>query len=152
MGDLWREVAKEKGISFLKLHELNEKTNEYDLLVDEKLKKIGKEKDNLIVVGRLAYHFIPDSFKVFLDVQPAIGAERINQCARPEERFKGIKDGIRKVKERIASDKKRYKKLYGIDYLDKKNYDLWIDTGAISAEEVAEKILEAFCKVKNLPE
>ena len=40
----------------------------------------------------------------------------------------------------------RYKKLYNIDYLDKKNYDLWVDTTPIPADEVFRKVLE---KVKE---
>jgi cytidylate kinase len=53
---------------------------------------------------------------------------------------------VEKINERIKSDDFRYKKLYSIDYLDKENYDLWVDTTPISAKEVFDTVLE---KVKE---
>jgi cytidylate kinase len=142
MGDIRRKIAEDRGISLTELNKQDEKTGETDKIVDDKLKKIGEEEDNVVAVGRTGFHFIPNSFKVFLDVTVPEGAKRIALQAREHEKYKDVAYGIEKIKERKKSDSFRYKKLYGIDYSDRKNYDLWIDTTKIPAVEVAEKVLD----------
>ena len=141
MGDIRRSIAEERGISLAELNKNDEETGETDKIVDQKLVRIGKEEDNVIAVGRTGFHFIPKSFKILLDVSVEEGARRIALQARKHEKYKDIAYGIEKIKERKKSDDFRLKKLYGIDYLNKKNYDLVIDTTKIPAKEVVEKIM-----------
>tara|TARA_Y100000310_G_C20469922_1_gene709469 strand:+ start:60 stop:590 length:531 start_codon:yes stop_codon:yes gene_type:complete len=142
MGDIRRKIAEERGISLAELNKQDEENGETDKIVDDKLVKIGKEEDNVVAVGRTAFHFIPNSFKVFLDVTVDEGAKRISLQAREHEKYKDIAYGVEKIKERKKSDEFRYKKLYGIDYKDKNNYDLWIDTTTIPAIKVVEMVLD----------
>jgi len=63
---------------------------------------------------------------------------------RPEERFSSIEQAVTEWHERIASDKKRYKKHYGItDCYKFKNYDLLIDTSEFNSPEPTVKIILA---------
>jgi len=142
-GDFWRQIAKERGTDVLGLNKMAEKDRTIDDEMDERQKKIGKKEDNFVIDARLAWHFIPHSVKVFLDVGDEEAARRIFSEKRTEEKFNAtFEDTLKKIKERRESERKRYKQLYNVDYYDKKNYDLVVDTTKIPAEKVAEKILE----------
>ena len=67
MGDIRRQIAEDRGISLADLNKSDEESGETDKIVDDKLVQIGKEQDNIVVVGRVGFHFIPDSFKIFLE-------------------------------------------------------------------------------------
>ena len=49
---------------------------------------------------------------------------------------------IDQIRKREESEKKRYKQYYGVDYSDKKLYNLVIDTTKLSPDEVVERIME----------
>ena len=46
------------------------------------------------------------------------------------------------LKARVENTDFRFKKYYDVDFLDKKNYDLVIDTTDLTPEEIVDKILE----------
>lgn len=140
-GDIRREIAAKKGISLAELNRRDEKTHKTDRLVDDYQKKLGKTKYNFVIDGRLPAFFIPKSVKIFLEVDPMVGAKRVMERRKGVEAYKNVKDAVKKLKERDASDRKRYKDLYGINYRDKKIYDLVIDTTKTSAEEIVGEIV-----------
>jgi cytidylate kinase len=145
-GDFMREMAKERGISLLDLSKIAEKDRSVDEEIDKRTVEFGHKKDNFVMDGRLAWHFIPDSIKVFLTVDLAEAAKRIFNDFRPEEKENLT---IEKVKENIErrekSEQLRYKQYYNIDYSDSKNYDIAVDTTKLSVAEVA-NIVAAFVK------
>ncbi|MBI4149228.1 cytidylate kinase family protein [Candidatus Woesearchaeota archaeon] len=144
VGDLRGKMALEKGMTIDELNALGEKESWTDQDADEYQRKLGKSEDNFIIDGRLSWHFIPHSFKVFLNVDKKEGAKRIFRAVkRPDEKeYKSAAEVLKEAQKRIASDKKRYKKYYGINPYLKRHYDLWIDTTRIPSEKVAEKIVE----------
>ena len=148
MGDLRRKMAEERGMTLEQLNRLGEKEAFTDKEVDDYQIKLGKEKDNFVIDGRLSFHFIPHSIKVFLDVDLTEGARRVMDSNRGEESFTDLNKAVEGLKTRIASDKKRYLKYYDIDFFDKKHYDLVIDSTKISPQQVAEKIAEYIKKRK----
>jgi CMP/dCMP kinase len=147
-GDFRRMMAEKRGISIADLNKLGENESFTDNEVDDFQKELGKKQDNFVIDGRLSWHFIPHSLKVFLCGDLEIRAKRIMHEKREKESFKSIEEAKNKISEREKSDEKRYEKYYGVDYTDKKNYDLVIDTTKIPAEEVVFKILE-FAKKKQ---
>ncbi len=152
MGEIRREAAKKRGMTIEEFNRLGEKDPSTDKLVDDLLVKIGKEEDNLVVEGRTAFHFIPNSIKIFLDVDLKEGARRIfeekkKSNQRNEKPTNSVEEELKNLKERMESDEKRYMKYYGFKTYDKKHYDLVIDTTKIKPEQAAEKILE-FLKTK----
>jgi len=155
MGKIRREMAKERGITLNELDKLGEKSGFSDIPIEEYIKKLGKEKDNFIIQSRTAFHFIPASIKIFLDVNLEEGARRIieeqkkSNKARNEDLYKDLKDAKKKIRERIKSDIKRYKKYYKIEPYDIKNYDFVLDTTKLTIPEVAEKVLE-YIKSKHI--
>src|SRR3989338_6356327 len=66
-GDFTRKIALEMGISLNELGKKEEADGSIDNKVDEEIKKVG-EMDKIVIDSRLAYHWIPNSFKVYLDL------------------------------------------------------------------------------------
>jgi len=147
-GDIRREIAAKKGMTLEEFNRWDEKTHEGDKAADEFLKNIGKKEDNFVVDGRLPAYFIPDSIKIFLYVDPKVGAKRVMERRKGVEVYKNLKEAMKKLAEREESDNKRYQELYGINYADKRNFDLCIDTSKTTVEEVADEIIE-FVKTKQ---
>ena len=140
IGSLMREMAKEKGMSLLELGKLAEKDPVIDKALDEKQIELGREKDNFVIDSRLGFHFIPHSLKVFLEVTLDEAAKRIFKQGRLHESYKDIDESLQKIKERISSEDKRYRQYYRIDYHEKKQYDLAIDTTTLKVPQVVERI------------
>lgn len=144
-GDIWRAIVKERGISLEESQRLNAKTNELDKLVDTYQKELGMKEDNFVLDGRLGWFFIPQSTKIFLDVDPQVAAQRIfkdtREGKRSEQAIKDVEEAMRKSNERDAHDAKRYKELYTINFQDSTNFDLVIDTSVPTAEEIVKRIM-----------
>jgi len=150
IGDLMRAMAAEKGMALLELNKLAEKDKSIDFELDNKLKELGKTKDNFVVDGRLTAFFIPDAeFRVFLDADDKVRAERILNDKRQQEKSKSLKETISNIKKREESEKKRYQKYYGVNYLDKKLYNLVIDTTNLTQNHVVERIIGFVKNVKK---
>ena len=58
------------------------------------------------------------------------------------KKSKSLKESINNIKNREESEKKRYKKYYGVDYLDKKFYNFIIDTTKLSPNQVVDKLIK----------
>lgn len=143
IGDLMRAMASDKGIGLMELNKLAEKDNSIDLELDKRLKELGKTKDNFVVDGRLAAFFIPNAqVRVFLDTNDKVRAERILKDKREHEQSKDLNEMVKKIQEREKSEKKRYQQYYSVDYLDKKLYNLFIDTTELNPNDVVEKIIK----------
>jgi len=147
VGDLRGKVASEMGITIDELNEIGKKEFWTDQKADELTKKLGEAEDDFVIDGRLAFRFIPHSFKVFLSADLKKSALRIFRDQRGDEKKAGSeKEVLDSIRKRLDEDDGRYKRYYGIDFLNKKNYDLVIDTTEMRPEEVASAILKAMKK------
>ena len=142
IGDLRREMAKKRGISLAELNKLGEKDPSTDLEPDKFAEEKGKIENNFVMVGRTSFHFIPKSVKIFLDVDPKTGAERVLNHNRNNEKYNNLNEAIEKIRIRLESDELRYRKYYNLNIFDKKNYDYVIDTTNLTIKEVVDKIIE----------
>lgn len=149
-GDFMRSIAKEKGLTLVELSKLAEKETWVDKELDLRQKILGKKEDDFVIDGRLSWHFIPKSIKVYLKVDDKTAAKRIwgDKDNRKQERFKDIKELVKKIKQRQTSEIKRYKQYYNLNYHDKKNYDLIIDTSNLTPDVIMKKIID-FTRKKN---
>jgi cytidylate kinase len=151
-GDFMRSIANEKGISLGDLSKIAETDPSIDKELDDHNIKIGDMND-IVLDSRLGFHFIPDSFKVFLELDPETASKRIledkkNNLNRSKEAtgaFDTKESILEKINYRLLSERKRYKELYGIeDQTAHNNFDLVIDTKEINLKNVSNKIIEEY--------
>lgn len=157
MGGILRKIAEQKGITILELMRQAETDSTIDEEADEYVTNLGRTKDNFIIESRTAFHFIPESLKVFTKVDLDEGAKRIfkdlmKEERNEEEKANSVTNLSKMLKERTDVDRSRYQKYYGIDFMDEKNYDLVIDSTKITAQEVADKIIAEAEKIKEKEE
>jgi cytidylate kinase len=145
VGDLRRRIARERGMTIDQYNRLGETTDETDREADEYQVRLGREEDEFVIDSRLGFHFIPQSFKVRLDVDPRVGAERIFEARRGEQqaerRYRSVDEVLRGNEARNVSDRKRYHMYYGINPEDADHYDLIVDTTDKTIDEVADCII-----------
>lgn len=148
MGDMRAEYAKEHGLTVDELIARDMKEGTADKLVDEFQTEIGKREDNFIIDGWMSWHFIPQSIKIFLDIDPREAAQRIfiEQQKHPERRidehpYRDAADVEGTLRKRVLLNQERWKTLYHVDFLDKSQYDLVIDTTSLSPVEVVDRIV-----------
>lgn len=148
-GGLFRDVAKEKGVTVLELNELAKKDRSVDDMIDNRTARIGREEDNVLFDSRLAWHFAPDSFKVFLLTDSYEAARRTYEGgAREAEEYADINSTMAGLKQRADLERERFKDLYNIDYYDRNNYDLIIESTYASPEQIAKEIMRNFEEYK----
>lgn len=146
-GAVVREIAKRRGLTIGQLNKIAEKDETIDHEIDKEIMKYDDE-DQYIVDARLGFHWIPDSFKVFLYLDMDVAAARIFHDI--DSRMKSaeyaidvgeVENGIR---ERMESERKRYEKLYGINPYHPSHFDLVIDTAQNNPMSVALKIFDEY--------
>jgi cytidylate kinase len=146
-GDLFRAVATERGINLMEANQQAESEHDIDHAVDEKLQNMAQESE-FVIDSRTAFHWMPNSFKVFLSLDPHVAAERIfnqmKESGRVSETANTVEEVYAGILERRASEKKRYMNLYNLDVQDLSVFDLVLDTSVDSLEEVSNKILVAY--------
>ncbi len=144
-GNMFRAYADKMGLTLAKLEELSYADDSYDKKLDAEVSEYGKTHENFIFESRLAWHFIPDSFKINLSCG---FDERLGRIAQREGKtFEQVKEETLHREDLIT---KRYKEYYGIEHFDDaKNFDFTVDTGPNNAEKVVEIILTEL-KKRNL--
>lgn len=148
VGNLRGKMAEDRGMTIDELNALGETEAFTDKDVDDYQKKLGESGESFVIDGRLSWHFIPNSFKIFLDVNPDTGAQRIFDASKNGERddekaYGSVEETKQFIANRVASDVRRYQKYYGIDFLDRSNYDLVLDTTNLTMDEQTKIILNA---------
>lgn len=131
-GKMVRQIAKENGITLKELNERAANDTSIDKKIDHYLKRLASQS-NIVVDSRLGFHWIPNSFKVYLELDSDIAIARIfrdleRDDGRSGEKAESIDDIWDQIKERTTNERARFKRLYQTDPFDGKNYDLIIHT------------------------
>ena len=143
-GTIQRAIAKKRGVTTLELNKISQTDRSIDDEIDSYVVEIGKTQDHLILDSRLAWHFIPAAFKVFLAVDPVVGAERVFHASRNDENNPSLEATLENNRKRQAIEDQRFHKLYTVNFRKYGNYDLIIDTSYTSPEAIAGKIKDCF--------
>src|SRR3989344_1590120 len=112
-GDFFRQAGLELGLSINEINKKAESEPRIDEIIDEKLRGLG-DKEKIVIDSRLAYHWIPESFKVYLDLPPEIAKGRIlnsikeNLLRQQSEQVFTIEKVYEKMIARFESEQKRY--------------------------------------------
>ncbi len=148
-GFIQREIAAKYGMTTLELNDYTKTHPEVDDEIDARVTELQYAQESLIFDSRLAWHFAPASFKVYLTVDADEAAKRILHDQRASENYSTIEEARSQILARRKSEVERFKNYYHIDYSDLGNYDIVVDTTQKPPAEVCQIILDAFGKWKN---
>lgn len=144
-GEVFRQLAREKGYSLEEFSKYAESSPDIDLYIDKLQKELAEKEENAIVEGRLSGWMIKDA-----DLKVWIFANEDIRYARVAKREgKDIVEIRKKTKSREEYEKSRYRKFYGIDIDDWSIYHLIINSGHFDAESIAEIILKAVERISK---
>ena len=141
-GSLQRQIAERRGMTTLELNRYSETHREIDDEIDDASRALGQRQESFVIDSRLAWHFIPHAFKIYLVVDPEEAARRIlGDDDRRSEGYDALEDALENIRARRQSELRRFKDLYGVDLADGANYDLVVDTSSATPEQIADVIL-----------
>lgn len=145
-GDLMRELGSRRGLNILDTNHAAETDDELDRLVDGRLVGIGKTSRELVIDSRMAWHWIPDSLRVYLDLDLQVAAERIIGDMDEERKARehipdNPEEYAAQLALRLESEATRYRSKYGVNPYDTKNYDLVIDTAQNSKSQAVSRVV-----------
>lgn len=153
VGDMFKAEAKKRGMSAEEFNAFCLKEPSYDFFIDKETERLGKELEGQKVIfdSRLAWHFVPKSFKVFVDLDEDEMAKRLANSDRTgKEKITDVKKAKKSLINRFNLENERYKKIYGIDNLDMTNYDLVINSKDRTPEDLADEVWKKYSKfIKN---
>ena len=137
-GTIMRAEAVERGMSITELAKFCEQDFKIDIALDKRQQALGASTERLILESRLAWHNMPEGFKIL------ITCDRATRIARIAERD-GVpyEEAFGMDTERTRADTDRYYYLYGYtNYLDPCHYDMAIDSSWQSVDALVESIIE----------
>ena len=144
-GLIFRRLAEQHGMSAKEFNQFIESNPKYDNMVDDTIKEMGEKEENIIFDSRLAWYFVPKSFKIYMYVDVDTATERIfNDKGRVSESYSDMATAKKEIIERRESEVLRYKTFYNIDINNYSNYDFIIDTSHATKDEVNEAVLSNF--------
>lgn len=151
-GDTVRKSIRKQNITLSEFNKRAEQNPEIDHRIDEALRAL-RNQDDIVIDARLGFYWIPESFKVYLDLDTEVAIARIFKDAnfnagRSRSGEGGIEmdDVMAQVEERIQSEKKRFKTLYNINPYSLEHFDLVIDTARHDPQAVALTIFDTYKK------
>lgn len=143
-GSLFRDLAVRRGLTVLELNQLAESDPTIDAEVDGNLIRLAATDEAAVIDSRLAWHFVPQSFKVYLIVDPEAAVGRVYGAGRDDERYTSMEEATADVLARQAVEAERYHDTYGVDVDDWRNYDLIVDTSRAGIDTVADVVMAHF--------
>lgn len=150
-GGVFRRMADRMGMTVLELNEYARGHPEVDDEVDGHLRRLAASPRPLVIDSRMAWFFVPGSFKVFLVVDAAEGARRVYGAGRHDEHHRSIDAAQEEGKARERVEAHRYLELYGVVRDDWRNYHLIVDSSHASPELVAEAVAAAVASPPAVP-
>lgn len=151
-GDMVRKMLSHKNITLAEFNERAASDHTLDNEIDEQLRDL-RTKDDIIVDSRLGFYWIPESFKVFLDLDMDVASARIfSDSTDNANRQAGaglgrnIAEVAKLVQERMQNERSRYRAMYGVDPYNTQHFDLVINTSRHSPQTVALTIFDHYKK------
>ncbi|HXF82204.1 MAG TPA: AAA family ATPase [bacterium] len=133
-GEVFRELARERGISVTEVNKLAERDPALDRELDRRQRELARG-GNCVVESRLAGWMTDADLKIWLRAPLDVRAARV---ARREGQ--PVAAARADLVERERSEWARYKAAYGIDIEDLSPYHLIIDTSLWSAEALVDAL------------
>jgi CMP/dCMP kinase len=149
MGQIRRKAIQQSGMSFLEFNRWSLAHPEKgDRIFDRLLVREAKKAKRVIISSRTAFHFFPKAFNVFLDVDSKEGVRRMygHRSHRSGELSKSSSlTTVQRISaERVREERQRFRKLYGVDIYEPKNYTFILDTTKLSRPMMVKQVAKAF--------
>lgn len=128
-GQVFRDMASERGVSLEEFSRMAEMDESIDFEVDKRQKERAVE--NTVTEGRITAHLVDADVKIWLSASLEVRARRI--ASRENIPYE---EALKKTEEREISERKRYERYYGIDAGDLSVYDVVLNTELWEAEGV----------------
>jgi CMP/dCMP kinase len=149
-GDMVRTILQRHNMT---LKEYNEKAlddHSLDTKIDEYLRNL-RNKNDVVIDSRLGFYWIPESFKVYLDLDIQVATVRIykdavsnNMRMKSGEKVDSLDLVARQVKGRMETERERFRTLYNVDPYNTSRFDLVIDTSRHSPQTVALTVFDIY--------
>ncbi len=151
-GDSVRRLIKKKKMTLAEFNTRAENDPSLDYELDEELRKLREDND-IVIDSRLGFYWIPESFKVYLDLDPEVAIARIYKDSNlnalrgaTEKNEIGMDAVIDQVNARLENERRRFKHTYNINPFHQANFDLIIDTSRHVPETVALTVFDVYQK------
>jgi len=155
-GDLFRQLAVQRGESVEATNISAEIQRDIDVKVDTLLQEMYRTADRLVIDSRMAWHWMPLSFKVFLLLDADTAAQRIfghlQREGRISEDGSSVEEVRKSIDRRFDSEQKRYRALYGVNFTDPLNFDIVVDTKQNGLETVTGMVASAYTAWLSQPD
>jgi cytidylate kinase len=136
-----RDIARRGRIDVTELARRAEADPSINARVDERTIELSHHERSFVMDGRMAWWFIPSSFKVLLVVTEKEAARRLR--LREPRRLKSVSAALGEVRSRSRCERAQYRAQYGVDFLARDHYDIVVDTTKLAPDEVVKLILRA---------
>lgn len=142
-GAVMRKLAVGMGLTALELGKRAETDPKIDEMIDSAFRDLAQTPVNLVVDSRMAWHFLPDSFKIKLLCSPAEAVRRVKKDVSRigEGQYETDDEILAGLTARKESERARFKQYYNVDIEDPANYTLVIDTSIATPDMVAAHVL-----------
>jgi cytidylate kinase len=147
-----RELLEKRNMTLEEFNEQAKTERALDEAIDEQLRALRAQND-IVIDSRLGFFWLPESFKVYLDIDMDTAAARIfSDMQDNKKRAKGaalmstLGEVSWHVKKRMQEERKRYRRHYGIDPYDSSRFDLVVNTERHSPETVALTVFDEYKK------
>lgn len=151
-GDFVRQIVRQRKITLEEFNKLAVTDHSLDEEIDENLRELRDQKD-IVIDSRLGFYWIPESFKVYLDLDMDVATARIykdaiTNTARQDGagRANSLAEVQKQVQSRLNNEIRRFKSMYGVDPYKNSNFDLVINTSRHSPQTVALTIFDNYKK------
>ena len=140
-----REIAIKMGVTTVELNQLALSDKSIDQMIDAVFQNPPWGRKPCVVDSRLAFHFLPRSFKVCLTVKPEVAAQRIlnDQTRTGERKYKTLKQALIACQKRRKLELSRFIENYNLDITNPDNFDYVLDTSELSPLQTCNRILKA---------
>ena len=144
-GRIQRQLAQKLGIDTLEMNRRADTDPGIYQQIDGIFVDLGKDTKSYVVDSRMAWFFLPGSYKVYLQTDVGVAADRIlGDLNRKSEEYDSRDEAMQKILARKQSENARFLKKYGADCANMDNFDLVVDTSGKSPDEVADIVIKGF--------
>lgn len=149
-GDMVRTILQRQGMTLSEYNKQALDDHSLDTKIDEYLRNFRNKKD-VVIDSRLGFYWIPESFKVYLDLDIQVATVRIykdavsnNMRMKSGEKVNSLDLVAKQVKSRMDTEQERFRNLYNVDPYNLSHFDLVIDTSRHSPQTVALTVFDVY--------